>query len=272
MAIITLTTDYGFRDFYVASAKGVLNSRFPEAAIVDISHEIDLYNIGMGSYVLKNAFKHFPDKTIHVFAVDASLSQRTDYLVMEYENQYFIAPDNGALSLILVDDEPAKLYKTAATGQKSLFAYYSGLIEKIIAADFSGIGTEIDKEGMVQSTELRPQILSEGNAIKGHIVYEDRYGNAITNVSRKLFEDIGQGRAFEMLVSLKKISRINRFYDDFNTADKPLNDYHGQLFSIFNQNDYLQLSIYKGIPGRGGTVKSLLGLTYRDSFVITFKE
>src|SRR5690606_40059013 len=136
MAIITLTTDYGLRDFYVALAKGVLNSRFPDVTVVDISHEIDLYNIGMGSYVLKNAFAYFPTKTIHIFAVDASFSEKKDYLVMEYKNQYFIAPDNGALSLILVDDEPTKLYKTITDGQQSLFVYFSSLIEKIIANDF----------------------------------------------------------------------------------------------------------------------------------------
>lgn len=272
MAIITLTTDYGLRDFYVASAKGVLNSRFSNVTVVDISHEIDLYNVGMGSYVLKNAFTHFPDKTIHVFAVDASLSLRTNYLVMEYQNQYFIAPDNGALSLILVDDEPTQLYRITAENQKSLFVYFAMLIERMFTGTVAEISTKISKEDMVQSTELRPQILSNGNAIKGHIVYEDHYGNAITNVSREIFDKIGQGRAFELSASRYKVNRINRFYDDFNTTDKSLNDYHGQLFLIFNQNEYLQLSLYKGIPGKGGTIKSLLGLTYRDSFVITFKE
>lgn len=114
--------------------------------------------------------------------------------------------------------------------------------------------------------------MSNGDAIKGYIVYEDRYGNAVTNISRETFDEIGRGRAFELSASKYTVHRINRYYDDFNTAEKTLNEYGGKLIAIFNQNDQLQLSLYKGIPEKGGSVKSLLGLTYRDSFLITFKE
>lgn len=271
MAIITLTTDYGSRDFYAASAKGVLYSRFPQVNVVDISHEIDMYNIGMGSYVLKNAFANFPENTIHVFAVDASLSHRNKYLVMRYKEHYFIAPDNGALSLILVDDVPEMLYQTKHENE-SLFVFFSRLIKHILNQEFEQIGGQINKKEITESTELRPHIMSNGDAIKGYIVYEDRYGNAVTNISRETFDEIGRGRAFELSASKYTVHRINRYYDDFNTAEKTLNEYGGKLIAIFNQNDQLQLSLYKGIPEKGGSVKSLLGLTYRDSFLITFKE
>ncbi len=272
MAIITLTTDYGLRDYYVAAAKGVLNSRFQSVNIVDVSHQIDMYDIGMGSYVLKNASTYFPDGTIHIFAVDASITTRQNYLVMRYNQQFFIAPDNGALSLILANDKPGQLLSVEPDASQELFAFLADVIAAIFNGDLGKMGQEIDRSQMVQTTELTPHITAEGNVIKGHIVYEDHYGNAITNVSKKMFEEIGQGRDFELTVSKYKLTRINKFYDDFNLTDRSLKDYEGQLFLIFNQNDNLQMSIYKGVPNKGGSVNSLIGMGYRDSFVITFKE
>ena len=83
MAIITLTTDLGHRDFYQAALKGAILSEHPEARIVDISHQISSYNIPQAAFILKNSFKFFPQGTIHVIGIDPDYEQKPNYLTVE---------------------------------------------------------------------------------------------------------------------------------------------------------------------------------------------
>src|SRR5690606_5800953 len=132
------------------------------------------------------------------------------------------------------------------------------------------LGKIIDK--CVTFVEVKPIVSNDNNFIRGTIVYEDHYGNAVINISKTMFNEVGLGRNFKMTIGSRyKINRINKYYSDFNLEVKPLKDYEGDALLIFNELDFLQLSLYKSNPIKTGSVKSLLGLSYRDSITIEFE-
>ena len=107
MAIITLTSDWGYSDYYVAAVKGAILSQIPDAVIVDITHEITPFNVRQAGFVLKNCFRDFPKGTIHIIAVDTIETLDIPHVVVKADGQYFISADNGIFGQILTDFEEA---------------------------------------------------------------------------------------------------------------------------------------------------------------------
>src|SRR5262245_47634357 len=106
--ILTLTTDFGLSDHYVGTMKGVILGICPEARIVDVSHDITPFEIGEGAYVIAQAYRYFPKKTVHVVVVDPGVGTARRPVLMEAAGQYFIAPDNGVLSMVQLRERGAK--------------------------------------------------------------------------------------------------------------------------------------------------------------------
>lgn len=111
MQIITLTTDYGLRDYSVAAVKGALYRECPTATIVDISHQISPFDIFQTAYILKNAYIHFPKGSIHVIGVDDERTSQKKHLIMYYNGHYFIGADSGIFNLITDNKENMELYE-----------------------------------------------------------------------------------------------------------------------------------------------------------------
>ena len=100
MSIITLTTDFGTKDHFVGAVKGTIYHELPDARIVDISHHISPFNITETAYILKNAYKSFPEGSIHIIGVDSELNAENKHIALKLDNHYFICPDNGVISLL----------------------------------------------------------------------------------------------------------------------------------------------------------------------------
>ena len=102
--IVTLTTDFGLTDHYVGTMKGVILGICPEAQIVDISHEVTPFEIGEGAYLIAQAWRYFPKKTVHVVVVDPGVGTSRRPILVEAGGQYFLAPDNGVLSMVYLQE------------------------------------------------------------------------------------------------------------------------------------------------------------------------
>ena len=100
MALITLTSDMGLKDYYVASIKGAILSQHPEAVVVDISHNVPPFDIAQASFILRNTYRDFPEGTIHIISVNPEEDEQTEHIIVKQEGQYFIAADNGIFSLM----------------------------------------------------------------------------------------------------------------------------------------------------------------------------
>ena len=111
MSIITLTTDYGNKDYFVSSLKAKIVSEIDSAKIIDISHDISPFNLTEAGYILEGAHKNFPKGTIHMICVDSELTPENKHIVIKHEESFFIGADNGVFSLIFKDIIPENIFE-----------------------------------------------------------------------------------------------------------------------------------------------------------------
>ena len=276
MSIITLTTDFGLKDHFVGALKGKILSKVIDVQIIDISHNIDLFNISEAGYVIKSAYKSFPEGTIHLIGVDCELAASGKHLAVEWDNHYFICADNGILSILCGNQNPTKIIEIDVTKQSEV---YTSDIDILLASccqiakgqKIETLGNEIHLLKPV--SELQATIENEGNYIKGNIIYIDHFGNCVTNISKDLFNKIRNGRNFEISFGSKTIKKIHSSYSDFTVREGyTLKDYEGEKLALFNEAGYLEIAIYRSNPHTTGTASSLLGLKYRDVISINFRS
>ena len=276
MSIITLTTDFGLKDHHVGALKGKIYSEFENAKIVDISHNIDPFNYHEAVFVLGAAFSSFPAKTVHFIGIDMELTYENLHVAIEWNNQFFIAADNGILSMLTQKINPTKIFAINIHDRFPSEPTDIDVFVKVACHLAKGgllniIGREIP--ALKVATDLQTTISDDGKVLKGYINYVDNYGNAITNISKKIFEDAQKGRSFEIKFKNKDIKTIFAKYSDIGLSRKyPMNAYVSSMLAIFNEAGFLEIAIYKSNSSTVGSANSLLGLNYRDVVSIVFKD
>lgn len=265
MNIVTLITDMGNKDFYVASIKGAIYSKIMDVTIVDISHEIKPFDIAHASYVLKNCYKDFPVGTIHIIGINPEETDDGKHLVIQHDGHFFIGADNGMFSLIF-NDPPEHIYeidKGDAIQQNHSFPTKTVFVEaaqKIAnKAPISTIGTKV--EHIKRRQLFRPTV--EADVLKGTVTYIDTYGNIITNIDKELFEEVRAGRNFKIYLTRAgyTISTIHKKYNEVPEGEK---------VAIFGSSNFLEIAINKGVDGSGGGASRLFGIKLNDTITIEF--
>ena len=275
MSIITLITDFGHKDYFVGALKGKILSEQKEAVIVDISHEIDLFNTFEASYCIEAAYHNFPKGTIHIIGVDSERVGDTQHIAMQWDDHYFICADNGILNTLIQKKIPQKI--VAITIHDRLNTDVSDMdVFAAVACHIArgGLLNVIGKEisSLKPVSVLTSSISDDLSEIKGQIVYIDSFGNCVTNISQRQFNETLRGRKFEIVIKNKKFSRLHKSYSDFSVSDvKQLKDLEGDFLALFNENGYLEIAIYKSNPKTVGSAATLLGLHFRDTVSIKFK-
>ncbi len=191
-AIITLTTDYGGKDAFAGSVKGVILKTNPQALIVDITNEISPLDIWEAAYTLRSAYSHFPKGTVHLAVVDPGVGSGRRPIIAVTESYYFVGPDNGLFTLVYQEAERLRVHHITAAHYfspkpgptfhgRDIFAPVAGWLAKGIASGNFG-------EEITDYVKLNiPVLKTTPNGIEGHVVHIDRYGNIITNIT---YEDI----------------------------------------------------------------------------------
>ena len=174
MAIITLTTDYGNKDYSVSSLKAKLISEIDDINIVDISHDISPFNLAEAGYVLEGAFAEFPKGTIHILSVDSELTPENKHIAIMYEGSFFIGADNGVFSLIFRDKKPDQIVEINLHSNYNYDISADELFVKVAShinrsGPLNVVGTEI--KTIKEITNLRPVINKEMNQILGSVIY-----------------------------------------------------------------------------------------------------
>lgn len=275
MAIITLTTDFGEKDYFKGAVKGVIYKELEQATVVDISHLVSPFNIQEGAYILKNAYKNFPEGTVHIVGIDSEFTPENRPVVMLLDGHYFICTDNGIISLMASENKPEKLFEiTVGTMPESSFPVLDVFAK--VACHIAGGGT-LEDIGTTVNTykeikELLPVVHPEGDKITGHVIYIDNYGNVVTNITRGLIETVGKGRDFELYA---RNYTFNTIYDRYSNAVNFAVEKHkraddGKRLAVFNSCGYVELAIYRSNPDTVGGASTLLGLYYRDTIMIQF--
>ncbi len=275
MSIITLTTDFGTKDHFVGAIKGTIYGELPDARIVDISHLISPFNITETAYILKNAYKSFPDGSIHIIGVDSELNLENKHIALKLDNHYFICPDNGIISLLASEIKPEKIVEINIHDRiETSFPVLDVFVK--VACHIARGGT-LEIIGRVipefkQIVELQPSVSPDNTSISGNIIYVDNYGNSISNISKKLFQEIGKGRDFEVLANRYSFKKIYSKYSDIVDFSLPKDQRQkdGSRMAIFNSANYLEIAMYRSNSNTVGSASSLLGLNYRDVLIVKF--
>ena len=251
MAIVTLLTDSGESDHYIAAIKARILTVDPGIRIVDISHQVRAFDIGHAAFVLRSVFREFPPGTIHLVGVDAAGNRGDDFIIVQLEGHFFIGADNGLFSL-LNDQPPEKIWRIdPSTSEGSTFP------EKEVFARAAGkLATGEDPASMAKPlTDFKRmvdrQVKATRKQITGHIVRVDHFGNLITNIPKQTFDILSKEKSFTVQFGGEKFRRIQAAY---NQAEQ------GECFLVFNSLNFLEIGIYKG------NAAELLGLGY-DSIV-----
>jgi S-adenosylmethionine hydrolase len=225
--------------------------------IVDISHQVAPFNIQQAAFILRNCYFEFPKGTVHIVAVNAAISKNKPLLVLQCNGHFFLTTDNGIPGLLF--SEPVDDVYRIPTEKKDggTFASLTRYVD-VATALLSGTGP--DKLGEKIDTftvqvPFRPVI--DNNMINGSVIYIDSFSNAITNISKEIFQRVGKERTFEILVQSNhyKIMRINNTYTESASGD---------LLALFNSIGLLEVAICNGNAAELLNLK--MGSTIRVKF------
>ena len=237
--LITLLTDFGAADHYVAAMKGVILGICPDANLIDISHDVTPFSIPEAAYTLAQAWQCFPEGTTHLAVVDPGVGSSRRPLVAEVAGHCFVAPDNGLLSMILHANARAKVREIGATRyfrQPVSKTFHGRDIFAPVAAHLAR-GLSARKLGRVVSDAVlgdftKPTQLDSGRWA-GHILKVDRFGNVITNLDWATFQGIAQS-PFKLKVGNRTVTRYYPTY-----AEAPA----GQFFALQGSSGYVEVSL-----------------------------
>jgi S-adenosyl-L-methionine hydrolase (adenosine-forming) len=255
MGLITFLSDFGYTDHYVAAVKAKLLSTDPNQVIVDLSHGIEPFNLAHGVQVLRSVFPAFPEGTAHLVAVDSHGSRGNRYLAIRYRRHFFVAPDNGILSL-LTDSSPEEMVEIASpspTPSPTADILAPAALHLVRTGDLLGLGEKTN-----QMHELLNRQLKLGDhTITGHVIHVDHFGNLVTDITRDSIDAIAHGRNLTIHFARETVSRIRTRY---NQADE------GDCVCIFNSQGQLCIGINKG------HASELLGLSFDSQVDVRFYD
>ena len=236
--IITLLTDFGTADGYVAEMKGVLLSLAPDAHLVDISHEVPPQDVMRARLTVSRYWRRFPPCTVHLVVVDPGVGTARAALAVASEGRFLVGPDNGVLSAAIGADH-ARVVDLDVPGGASPTFHGRDVFAPAAARLAHGEPLDILGRTHRRSVMLHTPVpvRAESGGITGEIIAIDRFGNAITNIDRRLLEKFADGRSIAIAVAGHDIPRIVATY-----AEAPARE----LCALFGSTDHLEIAINAG--------------------------
>ncbi|MGH7885453.1 MAG: SAM hydrolase/SAM-dependent halogenase family protein [Thermodesulfobacteriota bacterium] len=235
--IITVTTDFGVKDQYVGVMKGVILSINCDAVIVDITHDIEPHSIVPAALIIKNSYKYFPEKSIHLVVVDPGVGSARRAIAASCNNHFFVGPDNGVFSLVFKESSDLKVFELE---NKNYFledvssTFHGRDIFSPAAAHLSN-GVSISKFGKKIKdpvTLFVKDYVIDNKLIRGEVIYKDSFGNLITNIPSRLVNKDSEIRINDIL-----IEGISQYYSSVS---------EGSLLAIKGSTGNLEISVNKG--------------------------
>jgi S-adenosylmethionine hydrolase len=254
--VIALLTDFGTRDHYAGTIKGVALGICPDATLVDITHDIAPHDVLGGALELAASYRYFPAGTIFLVVVDPGVGSTRRGIAAESGDYRFVAPDNGVLTLVLDETPPKKIVELTERryARPTVSRTFEGRDRFAPAAGWLAKGIELSAlgrpAGAVQRLEIpRPETAAE--SLDGEVLRVDRFGNLITNIDRRTFEKFAAGGALTIQIGDHLVSRVVSTYADAGS---------GELTALFGSSDHLELALNGGsasaalAAGRGARV------------------
>ena len=263
---IVLTTDFGLSDAYVGMMKGVILSINPKASIIDLTHEVQPQNLQQGAFLLGTSHQYFPSQAIHVVVVDPGVGTDRRILLLVTPTARFLAPDNGVLSQVLLEylsDRPQRPGQVPVPVACSVYSlsnseywlqpvsntFHGRDIFAPVAAHLSlgvapaGLGERVERVAWLPS----PEPIREGDVIRGQVIYQDHFGNLITNIPQQLLTQADQ---VTVRIRDESIPRLSRTFQDDPGPEHPGPEHPGpagkSLLALIGSHGYLEIAVREG--------------------------
>jgi len=265
LPVVTLLSDFGLKDPYVAEMKAVISTISPEARMIDISHSIEKFNIRMGAFLLASASPYFPKGTVHVGVVDPGVGTKRRALLIATKHAFYVGPDNGLLILAAQNDKIRHVY--AITNTRLMLPHVSltfhGRDVFAPAAAHLGNGAAPTDFG----TEIKDYVIPtfaapvlKGRELTGEVLHVDDFGNIITNVTNKNLGKIEVKRRRFLTVKLKNKTLKIRFCEAY--GEVAIRD----ILALVGSHDFLEIAVNQGNASKKLETKA------GDIFTVGFED
>jgi S-adenosylmethionine hydrolase len=239
--IITLLTDFGLEDSYVASMKGVILEICPDARLVDISHLVPPQDVRTGAFLLASVYHDFPSGTVHLAVIDPGVGTDRRGLVIKMNRGFLVGPDNGLFSLVLREESGWDAYRLERP------AYWRAAVSKTFhgrdifapAAAHLAMGIPAPALGSPCTPQMTSwaEALETSEEIQGEVIHIDHFGNAVTNVSREALERFSSGYRVEVRIGGLTISEFVGTYGDEEV---------GRVIALIGSSKHLEIAVSQG--------------------------
>jgi S-adenosylmethionine hydrolase len=235
--VIALLTDFGTRDHYAGTMKGVVLGICPEATLVDISHHVVAHDVLDGALKLAASYRYFPAGTIFLVVVDPGVGSSRRAIAVDAGDVIFVAPDNGVLTAV-IDEHPAKRIVEITEPKYALPTVsrtFEGRDRFAPAAAWLATGIDLAAlgrpAGAIQRLDIPRPTIEEGR-IDGQVLRVDRFGNLITNIDRRTFEKFARG-PLDIRIGSHQVSRLVSTYAEASA---------GEVCALFGSTDHLEIA------------------------------
>lgn len=236
--VIALLSDFGTRDHYAGTMKGVILGICPDATLVDVTHDITPHDVLEGSLQLAATCKYFPSGTIFLAVVDPGVGSARRGIAVETADYKFVAPDNGVLTVPLREMPPKRIVELSERryARPTVTRTFEGRDRFAPAAAWIAKGTQLAALGRTVPDYHRldvPVAAATGEGISGVVVHVDRFGNLVTNIDRKTFEAFGRQGPVRILAGGTAVERLVSTYAEIGA---------GEICALFGSSDHLEFA------------------------------
>ncbi len=241
MPVVTFTTDWGCSDFYVGALKGAILSHLPQAVLVDISHSVEQHNEAQAAFTVRNAYAHFPKGSIHIIGVGSEQGKDGELVVMEADRHYFISASKSCLSLLFL---PVGSLAGVASGKKVAGFGMLGSVPHVVHQLMQGVrvkdlGAPAELPERIALAPIVRRSSEAVTAIVGHILHIDSYGNAVTNITRALYDEHAGGRPCTVLINSNRY-KVPQIFEGYADVEE------GNPVAFFNSLGLLEVAVCQG--------------------------
>jgi S-adenosylmethionine hydrolase len=236
--VIALLTDFGLRDHYAGTMKGVMLGICPDVTFVDVSHEIAAHDVLAGALELGAAYRYFPAGTVFLVVVDPGVGSARRGIAADAGDYKFVAPDNGVLTVVLDEHPPKRVVELSERryARPTVSRTFEGRDRFAPAAAWLAKGIDVSalgrNAGSLHRLEIpRPSV--DGTRVAGEVLRVDRFGNLITNIDRRTFDRIAGG-SLDLSIAGHPIARVVSTYADVAVGD---------VCALFGSSEHLEVAV-----------------------------
>ena len=242
--VIAFLSDFGSRDHYAGTMKGVVLGICPDVTLVDITHDVPPHDVLAGALQLAASYRYFPNGTIFVVVVDPGVGSTRRGIAAEAGEHKFVAPDNGVLTVVFQAEPPRKIVELTERryARPTVSRTFEGRDRFAPAAAWLAKGTQLSALGRPAATYHQldiPVPAISGDLLTGVVMMVDRFGNLVSNIDRRTFEAFARNQPIRIVAGDHPVARLVTTYAEIAP---------GEVCALFGSSDHLELAAYAAKP------------------------